>query len=362
MKNKFIKNISTAEAINDALIIAAKRDKKNIFLCEGLLDPAKFFGTTKNLEKYADKSRLIDIPLSELAITGICIGASMNGLRPILNFQRVEFALLALEQIFNNAAKVHYISFGVHKVPIVIRLVIGRGWGQGPTHSQSLESLFASIPGLKVVMPTFPDDAKGLLLGSIADNNPVIILEHRWCHFTKGNIKKGYYKYSLDSGPKQITKGKDYTVVGTSYMVLEALEAFRVLKKFDINISIFDLRIVRPLKLKSIINSVKKTKRLLALDTGHKILGIGSEIAAEINEKLFLTLKSPVRRLGLPDHPIPSSRGYLKNIYPTASKICSVICKDLKINKHKMKEILNEISKNKLNKIDVPNPEFQGPF
>ena len=288
MKKKIYKNISTADAINDALIVAAKKDKKNIFLAEGLLDPVKFFGTTKNLEKYADKSRLIEIPLSELAVTGICIGAAMNGLRPILNFQRVEFALLALEQIFNNAAKAHYVSYGIHKVPIVIRLVIGRGWGQGPAHSQSLESLFASIPGLKVVMPTFPDDAKGLLLGSIADNNPVIILEHRWCHFTKGTIKKGYYKYSLDGGPKQLTIGKDYTIVGTSYMVLEGLEAFRVLKKFNINISVFDLRIVRPLKLKKIINSVKKTKRLLVLDTGHKILGIGSEISAQVNENFFL--------------------------------------------------------------------------
>lgn len=362
MKNKLIKNISTAEAINDALIVAAKKDKKNIFLCEGLLDPVKFFGTTNNLEKYADKSRLIEIPLSELAVTGICIGAAMNGLRPILNFQRVEFALLALEQIFNNAAKAHYVSFGIHKVPIVIRLVIGRGWGQGPAHSQSLESLFASIPGLKVVMPTFPDDAKGLLLGAIADNNPVIILEHRWCHFTKGNIKKGYYKYSLDGGPKQLTKGKDYTVVGTSYMVLEALKAFRVLKKFNINISVFDLRIVRPLKLKSIINSVKKTKRLLTLDTGHKILGIGSEISAEVNENLFSVLKSPVRRLGLPDHPTPSSIGYIKNIYPDALKICSIICKDLKIDKERMKKIFLQINKDRVNKIDVPNPEFQGPF
>ena len=354
--------LTTAEAINEALLIAAKKFKKTIFLAEGLQDPSFFFNTTNNLKKTISNNRLIEIPLSELAITGICIGASMRDFRPILSLQRVEFAILALEQIINNAAKAHYVSYGLHKVPIVIRLVIGRGWGQGPAHSQSLESLFASIPGLKVVMPTFPEDTKGLLLASIKDNNPVIFLEHRWCHDIKGIVKKGYFESSLDEGPKKITDGKNYTVVATAYMVLEAMEAFKTLKKYNINITIFDLRILRPLNLKKIISSVRITKRLLIIDTGHKIMGVGSEILSQVQENLFKILKSPIKRLGMPDHPTPSSRGYMKNIYPNSYKICKIICDDLNLKKNFKKKILKEIIKNRKNQIDVPNPNFKGPF
>lgn len=362
MKVKKYKTITTADAINDALIISAKKFKKTIFLAEGLQDPSFFFNTTNNLKNLVPKNRLIEIPLSELAVTGICIGASMQGYRPVLSFQRVEFAILALEQIINNAAKAHYVSYGQHKVPIVVRLVIGRGWGQGPAHSQSLENLFASIPGLKVVMPTFPEDAKGLLISSIKDNNPVIFLEHRWCHYIKGKVKKGYFEIPLNQGAKQITKGSDYTVVATSYGVLEAMEAFKILKKYGICISIFDLRILRPLKLNNILGSVKKTKRLMVIDTGHKTMGMGAEISSQINEKLFKILKSSIKRLGLPDHPTPSSRGYIKNIYPNSYQICNLICQDLKIKKNLKKRILDEILEGRKFEIDVPNPDFRGPF
>jgi pyruvate dehydrogenase E1 component beta subunit len=362
VKLKKYKILTTAEAINEALVIASKKFKKTIFLAEGLQDPSFFFNTTNNLKDSVPNNRLIEIPLSELAITGICIGASMQDYRPILSFQRVEFAILALEQIINNAAKAHYVSYGKHKVPIVIRLVIGRGWGQGPAHSQSLENLFASIPGLKVVMPTFPEDTKGLLLSSIKDNNPVIFLEHRWCHYIKGKVKKGYFEIPLDQGAKQITRGNDYTVVATSYGVLEAMDASKILKKYNIHISIFDLRVLRPLKLNKILGSVKKTKRLMIVDTGHKTMGMGAEISSQIHEKLFKVLKGSIKRLGLPDHPMPSSRGYVKNIYPNSYKICDLICQDLKIKKILKKRILEEILKSRKFEIDVPNPDFRGPF
>ncbi len=351
-----------ADAIKHAFISLSKKRKDIIIISEGVSDPSSFYGTTKDLNKYFSKDKIIEMPLSESALTGISIGAAMNGYRPILNYHRVEFALLAMEQLINNAAKSYYISNGKHKIPFVLRLVVGRGWGQGPAHSQSLENFFSSIPGLKVIMPTFPNDTKELLVGAIEDNNPVVIIEHRWCHYINERVKLSYSKSSLDSGPKKILSGKDYTVVATSYNVLESIEASKILKKIGINIEIFDLRILRPLKLEKIIASVFKTGRLLTVDTGFKILGMGSEISSEVTEKCFNTLKTPPRRMGFPDHPTPSSRGYLKNIYPNFYKICKTICEDLKVEKKLWNLVKQEINKRETKIIDVPNEIFKGPF
>ena len=351
-----------ADAIKLGFISISKKRNDIIIISEGVSDPSSFYGTIKDLDKYFSKDKIIEMPLSESALTGISIGAAMNDYRPILNYHRVEFALLAMEQLVNNAAKSYYISNGKHKIPFVLRLVVGRGWGQGPAHSQSLENFFSSIPGLKVIMPTFPNDSKELLLGAIEDNNPVIIIEHRWCHYINEKVKISYSKSSLDSGPKKIVSGKDYTIVATSYNVLEAIEASKILKKIGINIEIFDLRILRPLKLKKIITSVFKTGRILTIDTGFKVLGMGSEISSEVTEKCFYALKSPPRRMGFPDHPTPSSRGYLKNVYPNFYKICKVISEDLNIKSNLWKLVEKEIKKRETKTIDVPNEIFKGPF
>lgn len=358
--NKII--MTGAEAIRDAFINAGKKINNLLVVSEGVIDPSAFYGTTKDLDIFLGKERIIEMPLSESALTGICIGAAINGMRPVLNFHRVEFALLAMEQLVNNAAKTHYISFGKHKVPFVLRLVVGRGWGQGPAHSQSLENFFSSVPGLKVIMPTFPNDTKGLLISAIEDNNPVIIIEHRWCHYIQEKVKKGYFKVPFSSGPKKLKSGKDYTAVATSYMVLELLAASKILKKFNINIEVFDLRILRPLKLQKIITSVKKTGRLLTVDTGHKVLGIGSEIVSQISEKCFDKLKSSPKRLGFPDHPTPSSRGYLRNIYPDIYKICQIIVKDLEVSNVVWEKIKKDIKIKSNENLDTPNKFFKGPF
>ena len=189
--------------------------------------------------------------LAENALTGVAIGAAMMGKRPVLSFHRVEFALLAMEQIANNAAKSHYISRGKHTVPLVLRLIVGRGWGQGPEHSQSLEAMFAMIPGLKVIMPTFPADAKGLIIAAIEDNNPVIIIEHRWCHYIQGDVPTGYYTSDLEA-PKEIIKGEDITIIASSFMTIEAIEAAESLNELGYTASVFDLRVLRPLKLDTI--------------------------------------------------------------------------------------------------------------
>ena len=176
-KNRFIQY---TQAINEALMQSMKLDKKIVILGLGVDDPKRIFGTTNNLIETYGKNRVFDMPTSENAITGFAIGMSLGKYRPVLCHQRVEFALLSMDQIINQAAKWFYMNDGQMSVPIVIRLIIGRGWGQGPQHSQSLESVFANIPGLKVVCPSSAYDAKGMLISSINDNNPVIFFEHRW--------------------------------------------------------------------------------------------------------------------------------------------------------------------------------------
>ena len=356
------KVMTGAEAIRDALICAQRKINNILLISEGISDPSSFYGTTKDLGLYFKKNQIIEMPLSESALAGVSIGASINGMRPILNFHRVEFALLAMEQIINNAAKASYISNGKHKVPFVLRLVVGRGWGQGPAHSQSLENIFSSIPGLKVVMPTFPNDTKGLLIAAIKDNNPVIIIEHRWCHYISEKVNKGFFLNNLSTGPKKLSNGKDFTLVANSYSVIESIQAVKILKKYGINITLFDLRILRPLKVNKIVSSVKETGRLMTIDTGFKFLGIGAEISAQITEKCFTKLKSAPIRLGFPDHPTPSSRGYLNNVYINTEIICENIMSELKISNKIKKKIKEEINKTKNKKIDIPNPLFKGPF
>lgn len=311
--------LTSAQAINEALAIMGERDKNVLLMGQGIDDKGAFYGTTSGLSEIY-KERLIETPVSENAMVGVSVGLALSGKRPVIQFHRVEFALLAMEQIINNAAKMHYISNGQHKCPLVIRMIIGRGWGQGTCHSQSLEAMFAYIPGLKVLMPTFPEDYKGMLISAIEDDNPVVIMEHRWTHYAKGHVPEGYYKSDITK-PKQLRHGKDATIVTTAYATLSQME--------DDNSDLFDLRVLRPLILDDIIESVRKTGKLLIIDTGYKTLGIGAEIVARCVEA---GLKFDLIRQGIPDHPIPSSRGYLPAIYPDQSPS------------------------------DIPNPQFKGSF
>ena len=295
--------LTSAQAINEALAVMGERDKNVVLMGQGIDDKGAFYGTTADLRPiYGD--RLIETPVSENAMVGVAVGLAMSGKRPVIQFHRVEFALLAMEQIINNAAKMHYISNGQHKCPLVIRMIVGRGWGQGPCHSQSLEAMFAYIPGLKVLMPTFPEDYKGCLISAIQDNNPIIIIENRWSHYIKGEVPKGYYTSDITK-PEKLKSGSKVTVVATSYAVLEAM-------KYE-DADVFDLRVLRPLDLHDIKNSVSKTGNLVVIDTGYRTLGIGSEVVAQCAEA---GLNFKVRRMGIPDHPIPSSRGYLPGLYP----------------------------------------------
>lgn len=353
---------STGDAIRDGLTEVARKDSSVIFLAEGVSDPSSVYGTIAGLGRHIAPERIIEMPVAENALTGVAIGAAMMGKRPVLSFHRVEFALLAMEQIVNNAAKAHYISRGRHRVPIVIRLVIGRGWGQGPEHSQSLESMFALIPGLKVLMPTYPKDAKGMIISAVEDNNPVIVIEHRWCHYAQGQVPDGYYTEPLD-GPRAIREGKDLTIVATSYMTLEAMRAAEQLEKLGVSATVFDLRVIRPLLLDKVFSSVAQTGRLITVDTGFRKFGIGAEIVSEVVANCFDKLKTAPVRIGMPDHPTPSSRGLIPGIYPDAARIVRDAGSMLGLGKDKIENAVAElIAQRKGLPVDVPDPFFKGPF
>jgi len=264
------RTITAAEAIREAQDVALAADAAVCVIGEGVADPKGVFGTTVGLVDAHGPARVIEMPLAENAFTGMAIGAAMMGQRPIVVHQRVEFSLLAMEQMVNSAAKLHYVSGGAHRVPLVIRLVVGRGWGQGPQHSQSLEAMFATVPGLKVIAPALPADAKGMLLSAIADDNPVIVLEHRWIHYTAGAVDEGWAAEPLD-GPRRLRAGDDVTVVASSYMTLEAMQALDALAAEGVGVDLFDLRVIRPLDLDAVAESVRRTGRLV---TRHRQPGL----------------------------------------------------------------------------------------
>lgn len=360
MRNK--KNLTNfVEAIKLAIFQSLKKDKKFFLMGEGVNDPSSMWGTIKGVAKKFGKKRIIEMPISENGLIGAAIGSAINGTRVLVNLQRVEFSLYAFEQIINNAAKSCYISRGKHSVPIVIRLVVGRGWGQGPEHAQSFENIFSSIPGLKVVIPAFPNEAKDLLVSSIFDKNPVIFIEHRWLHFSEGKVDKNFKIKTLKTFNK-ILNGKDITIVANSINILEAYRVAKILKEFNISVDLLNLCVPNPLNCSELFKSIKKTKNIIIVDLGHKLLGLGSEIIAQIFEN-NIKLKSAPIRLGLPFHPTPSSLGLIKNYYPDGSSLLNAVSKILNLNKNKFKNIINRYRKNKKKMpIDVPDPYFKGPF
>tara|TARA_B110000027_G_scaffold19525_2_gene20454 strand:- start:2713 stop:3783 length:1071 start_codon:yes stop_codon:yes gene_type:complete len=350
--------LTASEAINEATIMSMKKDKKVYVIGEGVNDPKEIFGTTRNLKKIFGKRRVVETPISENAMTGLCIGSAMMGLRPIQIHQRVDFALLALEQIINNCAKAFFVSNSKHTVPLVIRMIIGRGWGQGPMHSQILDSLFAQIPGLKVLMPTFPKDFKGMMLSAIEDPNPVVILEHRWLHNIKGNVPQKYYKQNINK-IRKIRTGKNLTIVANGYNLLEVIEIQKILNNESISFDLFDLNVIQPLQTKTIIDSVKKTGRILVIDSGFKKFGLGAEIISQISENCMGSLKAKPVRMGLPFIPTPSSRFLAKNYYPNKKTILCAVLDILNKNKNKIK--LLKLIKSNI-PVDVPDLNFKGPF
>ena len=345
-----------AQAIRDGLAVALAADPGVICFGLGVDDPKGVFGTTLNLHKEFGRERVFDMPTSESAMTGVAIGAAINGLRPVMTHQRLDFALLSMDQLVNNAAKWHFMFGGHRAVPLTIRMIMGRGWGQGPTHSQNLQAWFGHVPGLKVVMPASAADAKGLLLASIFDDNPVVFLEHRWLHDLKGEVPDGDYRVPLGKANK-VREGNEVSVVSTSYMTIEALHAVDHLVGQGVAIDLIDLRSVRPIDWPTIEASVRKTGRLLALDTGFTTGGVAGEIVAHIVSTCWKDLRSAPRRLAMPDIPESTSPALTKGYHVRAEQVAQAIAE--LVGKKLETQSLAEQRKHPH---DVPGDWFTGPF
>lgn len=319
-----LREISYREAIREALLQALETDPSVFLIGEGIDDPGGVFGTTIGLKDVYGQDRVMDSPIAENGMTGIAIGAAIAGMRPVFIHMRVDFLPMCMDQIINHAAKWSYMTGGKVKVPLTIRAIIGRGWGSAAQHSQSLQALFAHIPGLKVLMPATPYDVKGLLLGSIAGSSPTVFIEHRWLYDMKGGVPEG--PYVIRPGKAVVRRaGKDLTIAATSYMVYEALRAADELEKEGIGIEVVDLRSVLPIDADTIVESVNRTGRLIAADTGWKPCGISAEIAAIAAERAYKSLKAPVRRICLPFAPTPACHALEKAYYPGVQDIIAAV-------------------------------------
>lgn len=354
-----MREITYAQAVNEALRQSMEKDDAVFVIGEGVPDPKAIFGTTAGLREKFGVDRVLDMPLSENGLTGVCIGAALCGMRPVMVHQRIDFMLLAFDQLVNNAAKWSYMFNGQAKVPLVVRTLIGRGWGQGAQHSQSLQSLFGHIPGLKVVMPVTARDAKGMLIAAIEDDNPVIFIEHRWLHNIKDHTPEEMYAIPLDKA-RVMREGSDVTVASFSYMTLEALRAADALAERGISMEVVDMRSVRPLDTETVIESVRKTGRLIVADTAILTCGITAEVVARVTESVFGDLRKAPVRIGSPDHPAPTSFHLADHYYPDASVIASAAVS--------LMDMTGEIDINAIpalagrKPLDVPDPNFKGPF
>jgi pyruvate dehydrogenase E1 component beta subunit len=310
-------------AIIDAMREEMERDS-NVFLVGEDVGPAGgAFGASRGLHKAFGPLRVRDTPISEEVIVGLAVGAAMTGKRPIVEVMFMDFFGLCLDQIANQAAKMHYLYQGMFKMPLVIRTNVAVEMGIGPHHSQSLEAWVGHVPGLKVLMPSTPRDAKGLLKSAIRDNNPVIFIEHLALHRMKEDIDDNE-EILIPIGKADIKRaGRDVTVVATGLMVHKALEAAKVLAGEGIELEVIDPRTISPLDMDTIVESVQRTNRAMVVSSAHKPFGFGSEVAAQLMERAFFHLDAPVMRVTPPFTPQPFGKGFEKFLHPDAQRIAA---------------------------------------
>jgi len=347
--------LSYGEAIREALDQCLTDDPNVIVMGLGVPDPKGVFGSTLGLQNLHGANRVMDTPLSENAVTGVALGCAVAGMRPVVVHQRVDFSLTSFEQIVNQVAKWRFMFNGQMSVPMVIRMVIGRGWGQGPQHSQSLQALFGHVPGLRVIMPTTPHDIKGMIIAAVECDDPVVCLEHRWLYEVTDAVPDGRYTVPLNES-RVVRSGVDITIVGVSYMTLECLSAANMLQVEGISAEVIDLRCVRPLDSATIVDSVRRTGRVLVVDNAHVVGGISAEISAIVVEGAFDRLKATPRRMGFPNYPTPTSPTLAAGYYPLPHEIAAsaseVVGRPLSFKPVKRGN----------HGLDQPNPDYQGPF
>lgn len=311
----------------DALAFGAAKEMDadpNVFVFGlDVPDHKRIFGSTKGLLEKFGSERCFGTPLSEDAMTGVAIGAALSGLRPIHVHIRVDFLLLGMNQIGNVMSSLRYMSGGSLRLPLVIRAVIGRGWGQGAQHSKSLHGVFGHFPGIKVGLPTSPQDAYSMLRAAVRDDNPVILLEHRWLYDIEGHVDE-HHLPSLE-GPTIVRHGNAVTVACTSWMTIEAVKAAEVLAKHGIDLEVIDMRMVAPLDESLVVSSVARTGHCIVADYDWLYAGFSAELAARISHHCFDSLQWPVERIGFAAVPCPTTRSLENHFYPSAVDIIRTV-------------------------------------
>jgi len=312
-----MRSLTYAQAIREGHAQLLRSDPRVFLLGQGLWSPWYAGTSLKDIDKEFGRERVLDSPVSENATTGAAIGAAMAGMRPIVFHPRMDFMLLAVDPIVNQAANWAYMFGGQVHVPVVIRVAINRGGEQAAQHSQALQAMFMHVPGLKVVMPGTPYDAKGLLIAAVADGNPVMYIDDRWLYDDEGHVPEEMYRVPIGHAAVR-RPGRDVTVVATSYMVGQAARAAQVLEADGIDVELIDLRTLKPWDRGTVFASVRKTGRLVVADAAWKTAGAAAEIAAAVAEELFDALRRPVVRVCLPDTPAPMSAP-LERVYYVGS-------------------------------------------
>ncbi|MBN2373811.1 alpha-ketoacid dehydrogenase subunit beta [bacterium] len=319
-----MRRITFAQAINETFHQMMERDKSLFLIGQGVTSPWYVGTTTVGLYERFGDGRVIDTPVSENGITGAAVGAAIAGMRPVVMHPRMDFMYLAMDQIINHAGNWRYMFGDQVSVPLTVWGIINRGGEQAAQHSQAIHSMFAHAPGLKVVMPGTPYDAKGLLVSSIYDDDPVIFVDDRWLYSIEGDVPEEIYTVPIGKGVVR-KEGDDITVAATSYMVHEASKAALSLKEQGIDAEVLDLRTIKPIDEGLLFDSVRKTGRLVIADGGWKTCGVAAEVSALVSENCFEYLKAPVVRVTLPDTPAPASSALEKKYYPGAGDIVRAV-------------------------------------
>ena len=322
-KGQQTREITFGQAIREALAEEMRRDPRVYVIGEDVAEAGTPFKVLSGLVEEFGQARVIDSPISEAGITGLGVGAAMTGMRPVVDIMFGDFIGLAMDQIVNQAAKVHYMSGGKLKVPLVVRTTLGATRRSAAQHSQSLHAWVSHIPGLKVALPSTPYDAKGLLKTAIRDDNPVIFFEDKMMYQLKGLVPEG--EYTIPFGVASIKReGTDITIVATSSMVQVALAAAEILEKLAISAEVIDPRTTFPLDKQALIESAKKTSRAIVIDEGYERYGVTAEFASVIADGAFYYLDAPVKRMGAMDVPVPFSPVLEDQTVPTASSVAEL--------------------------------------
>jgi pyruvate dehydrogenase E1 component beta subunit len=317
------REITFAQAINEALAEEMRRDPRVFIIGEDVAEAGTPFKVLSGLVKEFGPERVIDSPISEAGITGIGVGAAMTGMRPVVDIMFGDFITLTMDQMVNQAAKIHYMSGGKLKVPMVMRTTLGATRRSAAQHSQSLHAWFSHIPGLKVVLPSTPYDAKGLLKTAIRDDNPVVFFEDKLMYQMKGPVPDG--EYTIPFGVADVKRqGRDITLVSTSSMVQVSLSAADILDHSGVSAEVIDVRTTFPLDKQMLLDSARKTSRVIIVDEGYQRYGVTAEIASVIADEAFYYLDAPVKRMGAMDVPVPFSPVLEDQTVPTPETVANM--------------------------------------